>query len=152
MKEIYDIKKIDFEECSLKEMLTIISYLVVNTDFSDISLIDKCVSICTQKLDDSLRLKEELTTEYFYLLDILKKKKRSLDKFDSNRNYIRKIEDSFTFLTHHFYRVVYFLGVKLRFLAVLLRHLGGVLVGKSEGGIARFGKGGGRVGGFACLT
>ena len=75
MKEIYDIKKIDFEECSLKEMLTIISYLVVNTDFSDISLIDKCVSICTQKLDDSLRLKEELTTEYFYLLDILKKMK-----------------------------------------------------------------------------
>lgn len=95
MKEIYDIKKIDFEECSLKEMLTIISYLVVNTDFSDISLIEKYVSICTQKLDDSLRLKEELTTEYFYLLDILKKKKRSLDRFDSNRNYIRKIEDSF---------------------------------------------------------
>ena len=95
MKKIYDIKQIDFEECSLKEMLTIISYLVVNTDFSDISLIDKCVSICTQKLDDSLSLKEELTTEYFYLLDILKKKKRSLDKFDSNRNYIRKIEDSF---------------------------------------------------------
>lgn len=44
MKEIYDIKKIDFEECSLKEMLTIISYLVVNTDFSDISLIEKYVS------------------------------------------------------------------------------------------------------------
>ena len=53
MREIYDIKQIDFEECSLKEMLTIISYLVVNTDFSDISLIDKyfgVVSIVTDKV------------------------------------------------------------------------------------------------------
>lgn len=95
MEVLFDIEQIVFEECSLKEILTIISYLIVNTDFSNTSLIDKCVSICTQKLDDSLRLKEELTTEYFYLLDVLKKKKRSLNKEDSNRKYLKNLEDIF---------------------------------------------------------
>ncbi len=95
METLFDIEQIVFEECSLKEILTIIAYLIVNTDFSNTSLIDRCVSICTQKLDDSLRLKEELTTEYFYLLDILKKKKRSLEKDDSNRKYLKNLEDIF---------------------------------------------------------
>lgn len=95
METLYDIEKIDLEECSLKEMLTIVSYLVVNTDFSNTSLIDSCVSFCAQKLDDSLRLKEDLVTEYFYLLDVLKKKKRSLDKNDKNRKYLKRLEDIF---------------------------------------------------------
>ena len=95
VRELFDIETIDFESCTLKEILTIVAYLIVNSTLDETSLIDKCVLICTQKLNDSLKNKEDLTTEYFYLLDILKKKKRSFSKEDEKREYIRKLENTF---------------------------------------------------------
>ena len=95
MEVVFDVEQIKFEECSLKEILTITAYLILYSDLDETVTIDKCVSLCAQKLESSLIAKEPLTSEYFYLLDILKKKKRSLDKKDSKRKYLKSIENIF---------------------------------------------------------
>jgi len=92
---MFEVTKVDLKECNLKEALTLCAYLIINTDFSDKVYIDECIDKCTWKLKGFLCEKHDLVSEYFYLLDIIKKRKKRLPKNDENRVYLKRIENKF---------------------------------------------------------
>lgn len=92
---MFEVTKVDLKECNLREALTLCAYLIINTDFSDKVYIDECIDKCTWKLNGFLCEKNDLVSEYFYLLDIIKKRKKRLPKNDENRVYLKNIENKF---------------------------------------------------------
>lgn len=92
---MFEVTKVNLKECSLEEMLTLCAYLIINTDFSDKDYIDECINKCTWKLNGFLYENHDLISEYFYLMDIIRKRKRRLPKKDENRAYLKNIENKF---------------------------------------------------------
>lgn len=90
---MFDITKVNLKECSLEETLTLCAYLIINTDFSDIEYINECIDKCAWKLNGFLLQNHDLVSEYFYLMDIIKKRKNRLPKKDSNRKYLKEMEN-----------------------------------------------------------
>ena len=90
---MFEVTKVDLKECSLEELLTLSAYEIINTDFTDKEYINECIETCTWKLSDFLSENHDLVSEYFYFMDVIKKRKKRLLKNDENRKYLKSIED-----------------------------------------------------------
>lgn len=76
----------------LLKVLKDITESILHSDLEDTNNIDCCFSHCLDLLNEYFKDNDEIMDEYFHLLEVIKKKKKSFDKKDKKRSYLNKKE------------------------------------------------------------
>lgn len=76
----------------LLKVLKDITESILLSDLEDTNNIDCCFSHCLDLLNEYFKDNDEIMDEYFHLLEVIKKKKKSFDKKDKKRSYLNKKE------------------------------------------------------------
>lgn len=69
----------------LLKVLKDITQSILLSDLEDTNNIDCCFSYCLNLLNEYFKDNDEIMDEYFHLLDVIKKKKKSFDKKDKKK-------------------------------------------------------------------